>query len=40
MPQAVVAAGIGAVSSIGGGLMASSAAKKASKAQVQAAQRC
>jgi len=38
MPQAVVAAGIGAVASIGGGLMASSAAKKASKAQVQASQ--
>ena len=38
MPQAVVAAGIGAVASIGGGLMASSAAKKASRAQVQASQ--
>ena len=36
MPPAVVAAGIGAVASIGGGLMASSAAKKASRAQVQA----
>ena len=39
MPQAVVAAGIGAVSSIGGGLMASSAAKKASKVQVAASEK-
>jgi len=38
MPTAVIAAGIGAAGSIGGGLMASSAAKKASKAQVQASQ--
>jgi len=35
---AMVAAGVGAAASIGGGLMASSAAKKASKAQVQASQ--
>lgn len=38
MPPAVIAAGIGAAASIGGGLMASSAAKKASRAQVQASQ--
>jgi len=38
MPTAVIAAGIGAVGAIGGGLMASSASKKASRAQVQAAQ--
>jgi hypothetical protein len=38
MPTAVIAAGIGAVGAIGGGLMASSASKKASKAQVQASQ--
>jgi len=37
MPPAIIAAGIGAAASIGGGLMASSAAKKASRAQVQAA---
>jgi hypothetical protein len=38
MPPAIIAAGIGAAASVGGGLMASSAAKKASKAQVQASQ--
>jgi hypothetical protein len=38
MPPAVIAAGIGAVGAIGGGLIASSGAKKASRAQVQAAQ--
>lgn len=38
MPPAVIAAGIGAAASIGGGLMASSAAKKASRVQAQAAQ--
>lgn len=38
MPPAIIAAGIGAAASIGGGLMASSAAKKASRAQVQASQ--
>jgi hypothetical protein len=38
MPPAVIAAGVGAVGSIGGGLIASSGAKKASRAQLQAAQ--
>lgn len=38
MPPAIIAAGIGAAASVGGGLMASSAAKKASRAQVQASQ--
>jgi hypothetical protein len=37
MPPAVIAAGIGAAGAIGGGLIASSASKKASKAQEQAA---
>lgn len=39
MPQAVVAAGIGAASSIGGGLLSSRAAKKAGNEQAQAADR-
>lgn len=38
MPPAVIAAGIGAVGAIGGGLIASSGAKKAANAQQQAAQ--
>lgn len=38
MPPAVIAAGIGAAGAIGGGMIASSAAKKASKVQAQAAQ--
>jgi len=38
MPPAIIAAGIGAAASVGGGLMASSAAKKASRVQAQAAQ--
>jgi hypothetical protein len=38
MPPAIIAAGIGAAASVGGGLMASSASKKASRAQVQASQ--
>ena len=38
MPPAIIAAGIGAAASVGGGLMASSAAKKASRAQERAAQ--
>jgi hypothetical protein len=37
MPPAIIAAGIGAVGAIGGGVIASSAAKKASKVQEQAA---
>jgi hypothetical protein len=37
MPQAVIAAGIGAAGAIGGGMIASSASKKASKVQEQAA---
>jgi hypothetical protein len=37
MPPAVIAAGIGAAGAIGGGLIASSASKKASKVQEQAA---
>jgi hypothetical protein len=37
MPPAVIAAGIGAAASIGGGLIASSGAKKAAKTQAQAA---
>lgn len=37
MPPAVIAAGIGAAGAIGGGVIASSAAKKASKVQAQAA---
>lgn len=37
MPPAVIAAGIGAAGAIGGGVIASSAAKKASRAQAQAA---
>ena len=38
MPPAVIAAGIGAAGAIGGGVIASSAAKKASRVQAQAAQ--
>lgn len=38
MPPAVIAAGIGAAGAVGGGLIASSAAKKAARAQEQAAQ--
>jgi hypothetical protein len=38
MPTAVIAAGIGAAGAIGGGVIASSAAKKASRVQAQAAQ--
>jgi hypothetical protein len=38
MPPAVIAAGIGAAGAIGGGMIASSAAKKASRVQAQAAQ--
>lgn len=37
MPPAVIAAGIGAAGAIGGGMIASSAAKKASRVQEQAA---
>lgn len=37
MPPAVIAAGIGAAGAIGGGMIASSAAKKASRVQAQAA---
>ena len=37
MPPAIIAAGVGAATSIGGGLIASSGAKKAAKAQEQAA---
>ena len=37
MPPAVIAAGIGAAGAIGGGVIASSAAKKASRVQAQAA---
>jgi hypothetical protein len=37
MPPAIIAAGIGAVSAIGGGLIASSGAKSAAKTQAQAA---
>jgi hypothetical protein len=38
MPPAVIAAGIGAASAIGGGMIASSGAKKAARTQEQAAQ--
>jgi len=38
MPPAVIAAGVGAVGAIGGGLIAKSGAKKAARAQTQAAQ--
>ena len=38
MPPAIIAAGIGAVGAIGGGLIASSGAKKAADAQTKAAQ--
>ena len=38
MPQAVIAAGIGAVASIGGGMMAAKGAKKAGRAQERAAE--
>jgi hypothetical protein len=38
MPPAIIAAGIGAVGAIGGGLIASSGAKKAAATQAQAAQ--
>lgn len=38
MPPAIIAAGIGAAGAIGGGMIASSAAKKASRVQAQAAQ--
>lgn len=38
MPPAIIAAGIGAVSAVGGGLIASSGAKKAAATQAQAAQ--
>jgi hypothetical protein len=38
MPPAVIAAGIGAAGAIGGGLLASSSASKAAKAQTQSAQ--
>ena len=38
MPPAIIAAGIGAVGAVGGGLIASSGAKKAANAQAQAAQ--
>lgn len=37
MPPAIIAAGIGAAASVGGGLIASSAAKKAANTQAQAA---
>ena len=39
MPPAVIAAGVGAAASVGGGLIARSGAKKAARAQEQAAQR-
>lgn len=39
MPPAVIAAGIGAAASVGGGLIARSGARKAARAQEQAAQR-
>jgi hypothetical protein len=39
MPPTIIAAGVGAASSIGGGLIARSGAKKAARAQEQAAQR-
>jgi hypothetical protein len=39
MPPAIIAAGVGAASSLGGGLIARSGAKKAARAQEQAAQR-
>ena len=38
MPQAVIAAGIGAAASIGGGVMAARGAKKAGRAQTKAAE--
>ena len=38
MPPAIIAAGIGAAGAVGGGLIASSAAKKAAATQAQAAQ--
>jgi hypothetical protein len=38
MPPAVIAAGVGAVGAIGGGLIARSGARKAARAQTQAAQ--
>lgn len=38
MPPAIIAAGIGAVGAIGGGIIASSGAKKAANVQAQAAQ--
>jgi hypothetical protein len=39
MPPAIIAAGVGAAASVGGGLIARSGAKKAARAQEQAAQR-
>ena len=39
MPSSVISAGIGAVGKLGGGLIASSAAKKAAKVQDEAARR-
>jgi hypothetical protein len=39
MPPAIIAAGVGAAASVGGGLIARSGARKAARAQEQAAQR-